>query len=99
MRDKKEEFIFDYTPYKKRAVNLDMLDGVMLNVIRAGESTFKLIIACIVMLAYGAYLAARKRLIEEEYALAKQEYEQARINDLEDQTDNDNLDVIRDDLD
>lgn len=86
------EFRFDHRKYKSKAIKLSMLDALMESIISAGTSQWASIVAGIKILIFGVYLWARKQLIDEEFKIAKQEYEQGRANDNAD-------DILNDDMD
>ena len=88
----KKEFTFDYSKYKSKKVDLKMIDDLMETTIASGTSRFASIVSGIKILLFFAYLWARKRLIEEEFLIQRQNYEQGRVNENDDVLDNDDLD-------
>lgn len=100
-QETKKEFTFNYSKYKSKKVNLKMVDDLMETTIASGTSKFAAIVAGVKILLFFAYLWARKRLIEEEFLIQKQNYEQNQVNETDDILDNDDLDetVEEDNLD
>lgn len=92
MATEKEEFRFDHRQWKSKKVDIDKLDAVMDVVLDSGTSTWGSIVAGIKVLIFFAYLWARKRLIDEEFMIRKQQYEQGRVNDNRDDLSQDDLD-------
>ena len=97
----KKEFTFDYSKYRSKKIDLDQLDRVMEVVISSGTSTFKTIVAATKVVIYFCYLWARKRLIDEQMEIARQNYEQNRVNETDDVLQSDDLDeaIEEDNLD
>jgi len=97
-----QKFVFNYSKYKTKKIDLKMLDDLMETVIAPGTSKFATIVAAIKILLFFAYLWARKRLIDEQFLIEQQQnYEQGRVNENDDVLDNDDLDtsVEEDNLD
>lgn len=86
-------FVWDYKKYQTKLVDLASLDKLMGIILDSSTSWFKTILACIQILAFFAYLWARKQIIDEAMMLAKQEYEQGRTNSNRNDLNRDNLDA------
>ena len=97
----KKEFAFDYSKYKKKKINIKMLDDLRETTIASGTSKFAKIMAMVKIIIFFAYLWGRKRLIDEEFTLQRQAYEQRRINENGEVLAGDDLDgaVNEDNLD
>ena len=91
MEDKKD-FRFNHRKYKSKKISLKLLDDTIDVVIGSGTSTLATIIAAIKVIIFFAYLWARKRIIDEQFLIEKQEYETGRINNNQDDINNDDLD-------
>lgn len=87
------EPVWDYKKYETKLVKLEDLDKLMAVILDAGTSYWKTIVAGLQILAFFVYLWARKQLIDEQMQLAKQAYEQARVNAGRTDLGRDNLDI------
>jgi len=87
-----EKFNFDYKKHKSKKINTEMLDKLMDDIISAGTSQWASIVAGIKIVVFFAYLWARKRIIDEEFLIAKQDYEQSRGNSNSNDINSDDLD-------
>ena len=92
MDSEKTKFTFNYSKYKSRKIDLKMIDDMMTIVISSGTSRFATIVAGVKIILFFAYLRARKSLIDEQFLIEKQDYEQNRSNETGDIINNDNLD-------
>ena len=88
----KKEFQFNYSKYKTKKIDIKMLDNLMGSIVDAGTSKIAMIFAGIKIFLFFAYLAARKSLINEQFQIEKQEYEQNRGSQNDDILDGDDLD-------
>lgn len=88
----KKDFRFDYKKNKSKAINVEMLDKLMEDCISAGTSRWASIVMAVKIVLFFCYLWARKSLIDEQFMIEKQEYEQGRTNQNENDIGNDNLD-------
>lgn len=73
-------FQFDHRKYKSRKIDLETLDKLFDQVVNSGTNRFAALVAGLKIAIFFAYLWARKRIIDEEFLIAKQEYEQNRTN-------------------
>lgn len=89
---KQKVFVFNYQKYKSKKISIVKLDNLMDQVINAGTSRWASIVAGIKVILFFAYLWARRSMIDEEFQIAKQNYERNRAVE--------NSDIIfEDDLD
>ena len=80
MADQKP-FIYDYKQYQNRSLTVAQLDKIADVVLTSGSGYANNIIAAVKLVLVVAWLIARKILIDHEMLIAKQLYEQERIND------------------
>lgn len=88
----KKDFRFDHKKYKSKSVNVGMIDSLMNDFISVGTSKIAAIFIGLKICLFFFYLWARKSLIDTEFMIAKQEYEQGRTNSNEDSISQDELD-------
>lgn len=86
---------WDYKKYETKLVRLEDLDRLMAIILDASASYWKTIVAALQIAAFFVYLWARKQLIDEAQQLAKQTYEQDRVNRARDDLSRDDLDTGR----
>lgn len=82
-------FIYDYKQHKNYTLSIAQLDAIANVITSAVGGYVNNIIASIKLVLVVAWLIARKILIDHEMLIAKQVYEQERINDNQDQVDED----------
>lgn len=92
METTKKDFRFNHKKYKSKAINVSMLDKLMEDCISAGTSRWASIVMGCKIILFFCYLWARKSLIDTEFMIAKQEYEQDSTNNNEDDIGGDDLD-------
>lgn len=90
--DTKKDFRFNHRKYKSKKVSLKMIDDLMDIVISSGTSKVQTIIAAIKIVIFFAYLWVRKMLIDEQFKIEKQEYEQGRVGTNIDDLSSDDMD-------
>lgn len=86
------DFRFDHKKYKSRKITIERLDKVFDSFIEPSTGTFSSFVAGLKIIVFFTYLWARKRMIDEEMFIAKQDYEQGRTN-------SNSSDINQDDLD
>lgn len=91
MDSKKTEWKPDYKLYKSRKVSIEMLDKLMDNV-ASSKSVIERVASGLKIFLFFGYLWARKRLIDEDLLIKKQEYEQKRNQQNESDIESDDLD-------
>jgi len=92
MDTKQPDLRFDHKKYKSKAIDYQMLDDLMKDCIAAGTSRWASIVMGLKIIVFGVYLIARKILIDQEFEIAKQEYQQDQINTNRDDINQDELD-------
>jgi len=87
-------FKFNYEQYRPKVVSVDMLDKLMRWVMRETTGITKLdaILGFFKLIAAFCYLWARKELVNFEFEIQKQKYEQKQTVDNQDEIDNEDLD-------
>lgn len=82
---------FDHKKYRTRKIDLDMLDKQMDAVLDSGVGKIGAIIAMCKIIVFFAYLWARKKLVDEQMLMHKQDYQlqntSQNIEDLKDELD------------
>lgn len=89
MEDKKP-FLYDYKQHKNYTLSISQLDQIANVILSSGGTYASNVIAAIKLILIVAWVFARKILIDHEMLIAKQIYEQERVNDNQDQV-NENL--------
>jgi hypothetical protein len=88
MADQKP-FIYDYKQHKNYVLSVAQLDRIANIITSTGGGYANNIIAAIKLVLIVAWIFARKILIDHEMLIAKQVYEQERINNNQGQVDED----------
>lgn len=88
----KKEFVFDYSKYKTKSISVTQLDQ-MFDVLTAPATNYvTMAIKGIQLIFIGIYIFTRGKLIDQEFKLQKQEYEQKQNNSSRTEIDDENMD-------
>jgi hypothetical protein len=92
MADQKKEFQFDYTKYKSKYVSLDQLDELYKAFLTPATGWVDTAVKGLQLIFVGIYIFVRSKIIDQEYMIQKQEYEQKQNNSSRTEIDNETMD-------
>jgi large-conductance mechanosensitive channel len=88
----KKEFVFDYSKYKTKSISLAQLDKIFEIVVAPATSYIQMIAKAIQLILIGIYIFVRSKLVDQEYKIQKQEYEQRQNNNSRVEIDGEDMD-------
>jgi hypothetical protein len=93
MTDKpKKEFVFDYSKYRTKSISITQLDQ-MFEVLTAPATNYvTMALKGVQLILIGIYIFARSKLIDQEFQVQKQEYEQKQNNSSRTEIDGEDMD-------
>jgi large-conductance mechanosensitive channel len=90
----KKEFIFDYSKYKTKSISLAQLDQIFEIVVAPATSYIQMIAKAVQLVMIGIYIFVRGKLVDQEFKIQKQEYEQKQNNSSRTEIDSEDMDNV-----